>query len=212
MDPLEKLEASLDETLREKAPLRIPRDWAQMVAVNLWWIVLILAVLQLYSAINLWDWGHTPVDGPTAINYYTTGVARHLGLFFYAAVFMTAGVALLQLLSAAHLKAMRKAGWNLVFYSIVLDVFASVVALFAEGGGVRAFLGGVVGTVVAAFVLFQVRSYFIMSHDGIRKHTEEHYDLKPDHKDHKGPKTDHAEKEKAADDEAPAAKPDKKDD
>jgi hypothetical protein len=160
MDSIDKLEASLDGSLRQKAPLQLPREWTRMIAANLWWIVLVAGILQLYSAINLWDWGHHPVDVVTAVNYYTTGVARHLGLFFYLAVFITAGVGLLLLLSASSLKAMRKQGWNLAFYSILLDVLASVVALFAEGGGVRVFLGGILCAVLAAYVLFQVREYF----------------------------------------------------
>lgn len=160
MDALEKLEASLDESLRERVPAKIPRDWAKVIAGNLWWIVLISGVLQLYSAIDLWDFGHRPVDMITAVNYYTTGVVRHLSIFFYLAVFITVGVALLLLLSASSLKAMRKAGWNLAFYSILLDVLASATALFAEGGGVRAFLSGIVGAVLAAYVLFQVREHF----------------------------------------------------
>jgi hypothetical protein len=169
MEPFEKLEASLDDTLRTKAPVSIPRDWAKMVACNLWWIALLLGVLQLYTAIDLWDWGHSPVDGITAINYYTTGVARHLGLFFYLAVFSSAAVAVFLLLGAAPLKAMRKSGWNMLFYGVLMGVLSTVFILFSDGGGARDFVTGVIESVVAAYLLFQVREYFIMSHHDLGK-------------------------------------------
>jgi len=69
------------------------------------------------------------------------------------------------LLAAPDLKAMRKSGWNLLYYGALVGAAAAVFELFADGAGLFSFLDAALGTVIGAYILFQVRERFIiMSH------------------------------------------------
>jgi hypothetical protein len=165
MGPLDKLETTLEEVFNKKAPVKIPPEGRRSLARALWWIALIIGVLQLWAAIGLWQWGHATDQYIDVINYYTGSTyLRHLGPFYYLSLISMVGVALLMLWASPSLKAMKKAGWNLLYYGIVLEAVASVLQLFADGAGFGSFIGSAIGAVVGAFLLFQVRDEFIMSH------------------------------------------------
>ncbi|HSX17659.1 MAG TPA: hypothetical protein VLH86_06195 [Patescibacteria group bacterium] len=173
MGSLDKLETSLDEMFDKKAPVKIPADGRKGLAHALWWIALVVGLLQLWSAITLWQWGHATDNLINAVNYYTGGVyVRHLGMFYYLSLLSMATVAVLMLLASPQLKAMKKGGWDLLFYGVIVEAVAAVLQLFTSGAGFVNFFASAVGTVIGAFLLFQVREHFIMSHPADHKAAE----------------------------------------
>jgi len=165
MGSLEKLESTLDDVLNKKAPFKIPPEGRKALAHALWWIALVVGVLQLWVAVRFWQWGHAVDQFVNTLNYYTGGnYSRHLGLFYYVSLIAMAAVAVLMLIAAPSLKALKKTGWNLLFYGVLIGAVAAVVQLFADGGGFGNFLGSAIGTVIGAYLLFQARDAFIMSH------------------------------------------------
>src|SRR3954470_7879766 len=130
MGQIDKLEAILDETLNKKAPIKIPPEGRKALAGSLWWIALLAGILQLYAAIKLWQWGHAVDYLNRAISYYAPTYAHNLGLFYYLSLFSMAIVALFMLLAAPSLKAMKKDGWKLLFYGLLVQTACAIFQLF----------------------------------------------------------------------------------
>jgi hypothetical protein len=165
MAKLGKLETSLDEALNKKAPFKLPENVRKWVAVNLWWISLVTGLLQLWAAWSLWDLGHK-VD--RVIDLYNEYLGDYysvddLGMFYYIALIGMAVVGALLLLATPALKAMKKSGWDLLLWALVVEAGVAVAQLFAEFGGFGDFLMSVIAAVVGAFFLFQVREHFMKS-------------------------------------------------
>lgn len=162
MGPLDKLETSLDDVLNKNAPVKIPPEGRKSLAHALWWIALAVGVIQLWLAITFWQWGHATDRLVDVVNYYTGGVyVRHLGLFYYVTLAAMAAAGVLLLVAAPQLKAMRKSGWNLLYYGALVEAVASVGKIFAEGAGFFDFVMSAIGVVIGAYLLFQVREYFV---------------------------------------------------
>lgn len=164
MAQLEKLETKLDDVLNKKAP-KLPESNRKTLAGALWWLALIAGVAQLYVAWHLWDTWHKVDEVANYINAYASAygvgsTADGLGMSFYLSIATLVVSGALLLLAAPALKAMKKAGWNLVFYSLLVNLVAGVVALFTEYGDLGDLFGAVVGSAVGGYLLFQVRAHF----------------------------------------------------
>ena len=160
MTQLDKLETTLDDSLNKKAPFKLPESSRKSLAGALWWLALVGGLAQLYLAWRLWsDWHRVDqlVD-------YANSIADDLGPFFYLVLITLAVSGALLLLAAPSLKAMKKAGWNLIFYSLLVNVAYGVVSLFSDYGGFSNLFGALLGSLVGAYLLFQVRDHFMKSH------------------------------------------------
>lgn len=162
MGPLSKLESFLDEVLNKKAPIKIPPNGRKAIANAMWWIALIVGVLDAWAAITFWRWGHEVNRFVDVVNYYTGGTYGHsLGFFYYASLVCMGAVGVLLLIAVPALKGLKKAGWNMVFYASLIELALAIVRIFSDiGGGFGNFLGSAAGAVVGAYFLFQVREYF----------------------------------------------------
>lgn len=168
MTVLDKLELQLTASLDKKAPVSLPSNARKSLASALWWIALAFGILQLWSATALWHVGHIANQIVTYSNYaavtYGTSVAAppHLGLFYWISLWVLAVGAILLLVASPQLKQMKKSGWNLVYYSAVLNAIYAILSLFSGvRGGLGEFISAAFGTVLGAYFLFQVRRYFV---------------------------------------------------
>lgn len=163
MSSLQQLETSLDGVLNKNAPVKIPPEGRKSLAGALWWIALIVGILQLWSAITLWQWGHVVDRLSDTVHYYTGALyaSPHLGLFYYLSLLAMAVTAVLALIAVPSLKAMKKSGWDLLLYCSLIAAILAVLRLFSGDGGFLDFLGTAVGTVIGAWLLFQARDYFM---------------------------------------------------
>jgi uncharacterized membrane protein HdeD (DUF308 family) len=178
MGSLGQLETSLDEVLNKKAPVSLPPEARKSIAGILWIIALIVGVLQLWAAITLWQWGHAVDRVSDALSYYTGSVyvAPHLGVFYYLSLLAMGVVAVLALVAVPSLKAMKKSGWDFLFYGALIGAVLAVIRLFSSvGGGFDDFLGTAVGTVLGAWLLFQARDYFTSAPAGHVSSTSGHH-------------------------------------
>jgi hypothetical protein len=165
MGPIQKLELQLDDLLRKKAPFQLPENARKSIAAAMWWIALILGILQLWAAWALWraaDRVDELVDFANSINIY--GAAEpvsHLGFFFYFSLALLALDGIILIAAYRGLQKLKKQGWNLLFYSVLLNLAAGLVMIFSEyGGGVGDFIRSLLFSTVGAYFLFQIREYF----------------------------------------------------
>lgn len=165
MTQLEKLEAKLDEALDKKAPFKLPESARKTLAGAMWWLSGIAGLLQVYTAWRLWDDWRIVDEWAEVANSYARALgvdtsAGELGLGFYLSLIVLAVSGALLLLAAPGLKAFKKAGWNLVFYSLLVNVAYGVVVAFTDYGTIGDLFGAALGSLVGAYLLFQVRSHF----------------------------------------------------
>lgn len=164
MGPIRQLESTLDGALNRNAPVKIPPEGRKSLAGALWWIALIVGILQLWSSITLWQWGHTVDRAIDMVNYYAGSslyATTHLGLFYYLSLIAMAVTAVVALLAVPALKVMKKSGWDMLFYCVLITTALSILRLLdGAGGGFTDFLGTAIGTVIGAWLLFQVRDNF----------------------------------------------------
>ena len=167
MGVVEKLEAQLDTWFNKQAPVKLPPSGRKSVADAMWWISLIVGVLQLWAVWALWHLGHL-VDQVVTYNNYVaatygyTAPTAHLGFFYWLSLFALAANAVILLVASPKLKQMQKGGWDLLYYSLLLYAAYAVFRLFdGVGGTMGDFFGAAIGTVLSAFFLFQVRDYFV---------------------------------------------------
>lgn len=140
------------------------RDW---IANNAWWITLIGGLLGLWGTYSLWQvaqWGDGWIQyANQASDYYGAAPAAATGFSatIWVVVIVAAVQAVLSLLAVSGLKAHRKGGWNLLFYSALLSVATAVLYLFTSNYGFGNFLGSLIGCAIGLYFLFQIRSHFL---------------------------------------------------
>ncbi len=168
MGPLGKLESVLDVALNKKAPFKLPQEARKGLASAMWWIALIIGVLDLWAAYTFWHWGHVVNEFTDAVNYYTGGAYGHsLGVFYYISLVAIGLVAVLLLVAVPGLKALKKSGWNLMFYAALVEAILAVARIFSDvGGGAGNFFSSAISAVIGAYLLFQVRDYFLGAKTG----------------------------------------------
>ncbi|HZM63843.1 MAG TPA: hypothetical protein VFB59_01790 [Candidatus Saccharimonadales bacterium] len=162
---LQKLEETLDGWYK-KAP-QMPESTRKSLAGAFWWIALVLGILQLWGAWALWRLAHylDPINrAADYVNqYYGYNVVDNsLNFFYYSAILIIVVDAAILLLAAPALKAWKKIGWTLLFYSLLLNVVYGVARMFSDvGGGFGNVLWALVTAAIAGYFLFQVRSFFV---------------------------------------------------
>ena len=165
---LEKLELALDDLLRKKAPWQMPENGRRALANALWWLALIAGVVQLWAAYEFWrqaDKVNEVVDWANSLSsVYGTNVAPqidHLGPFFYLSLLVLAVDGVILLMAVSKLKVHAKMGWNLLFYSMLVNLVYGVIRVFSEyDGGAGTLVWSFVSSLIGAYLLFQVREYF----------------------------------------------------
>lgn len=158
-------EKSLDDIFVKKAP-KLPESAKKFIVQYLPWINLALGVLTLWAAWGLWNWAHIAnawVDYANTISrVYGTGnvVGDRLTLGIWLSLIVLAVEAVLYIAAFPGTKAKKKSGWNLLFYALIVNVAYSVVLLFTAYGGFGNLLGGLIGTAIGLYFLFQIRSSY----------------------------------------------------
>jgi hypothetical protein len=166
--PLAPLETALNDIFGEKASVQLPKNIKDLLVQIAPWLALISAVLGVVSAFSLWQAAHYVNEFNESLNRWTESYGVRvpagdveLGLMFWLSIIMTLVFAALALLAFPGLKARKKVGWNLMFYSLIANVAYGVVSLFYSGGGASSFVGALIGSAIGAYILFQIRSHYL---------------------------------------------------
>lgn len=165
MQPLlTKLEKALEPVFKGLPPLpKNAKEWL----VKAWPILaIIFGLLQILAAWSLWHVGHTVnslVDYSNELSrVYGTGVTVHsLGLFYWLSLVVLVLEGAIFLLAYPGLKARRKVGWNMLFLGTIINVLYGIIAMLDSSyGGVGKLISMVIGSAIALYLLYQVRSFY----------------------------------------------------
>lgn len=163
--PLAPLEKSLDGVFGKNAPVQIPAKGREAIVKYSPWIGLVVGVLGLLASLAIWRTAHAVnrlVDFANQLTASYGGhvVEHHLGVAFWVSFVLLVLTSLAAIVAFPALQARKKTGWNLLFYSSLLNVVYGVAALFYDNGGVSSLLSAVISSVVGFYILFQIRSYY----------------------------------------------------
>lgn len=159
MQQLASIERSLAKVF-EGFP-HLPKNVREWIADNVWWIVIIGVALSAMSL--MWLLFATVLFGPFLVGYaaVVAGLQQGATTAFVWAISLAAGVVTLVLdaMAIQPLKAKLKRGWNLIFLSALISFVAGVVSAVLNVS-FSGLLGSVLGTGIAMYLLFELRSYF----------------------------------------------------
>lgn len=159
------LEKSLDDLFVKQAPA-LPDGGKKALVQYLPWINLVLGLISLYTAWVLWHWAHL---ANSIINYANTFSAAYggptvatnrLSIGLWIGIAVLAVEALLYIAAFPGTKDRKKAGWNLLYYALLLNIVYGVVVLFTDYGSVGNLIGALIGSVIGLYLLFQIRSSY----------------------------------------------------
>lgn len=131
-------------------------------------LALIFGVLQLMAALSLWNLGHRTNEMVNFANRYSEafGVKNSvadLNVFYWLAVIFIAISGVMLLMAYSGLKAMKKVGWDWLFYGAIVNLVYGVLTLFFDnyyGGGASRLIGALIGSLITFWILFQIRDSY----------------------------------------------------
>ena len=174
-----KLVASMEQWLADimKGLPQLSKENKDLL-VKAWpWIALIFGVLQLLSAMGLWDF----LQQAQRWGLFADFAGYHISTFdltlAYISIALLVATAVLLLLAYAPLKVHARRGWELLFVVSLINLVSGVLSLFISGRGFGSFLFSLFVSVVVFYLLIQVRSYYkdtgVKSSEGEKKHKKE---------------------------------------
>jgi hypothetical protein len=134
------------------------------------WLALIFGVLSLWAAWTLWHWAHAIDKVSDSLNSFCNSYAidagacvstgTRLSFWVWLGIIFLVVEGVLYLLAYPGLKARSKQGWNYLFYGALVNLVYAVVSLFTDYNGGGHFIGALIGSAVAFWILFQIRGNY----------------------------------------------------
>lgn len=150
-----------------KSAPKLPENAKKVIVEWLPWVNVVLGVLSLWAAYGLWTWANTANrwvdyanDVSRAFGGTEVATTSRLTVVVWLALIVIAVEGVLYIMAFPGTKARKKAGWNLMFYALIVNAVYGVVNLFYSYGGVGSFLGYVIGTAIGLYFLFQIRDMY----------------------------------------------------
>jgi hypothetical protein len=150
---------------------RLPANVQNWIAENVWWIVLVGAIMSgiavlmgiagLFTALALVGTGVT-YYGYAFAGAYTGGwiVSAIVSLVFMA------GLIGLLATAVTPLRAMKARGWDLLFMALLLQALYAILNAFLTYnivGFVFSLIFSAIGLAIGAYFLFEIKSHFVKS-------------------------------------------------
>lgn len=158
------IEKGLNDLFVKNAPA-LPAGGKKFLVDFAPWLSLIVGLLSLLAAYNIWHWAHISnslIDYANQISaaYGGTQIGDRLTATIWISMVVLVIQAVLYLAAFPGLRNHKKAGWNLVFYALLVNVVYGVVVMFTSYGGFGHLLGSLIGFAIGAYLLFQIRASY----------------------------------------------------
>lgn len=138
------------------------------------WLALIAGLLSLWSAYGIWHWARAASRVADYVNnisaVYGSGAVLETRwtVTLWLALIVATIQAILMIAAFSGLKARKKQGWNLLYYSLLLNLAYGIVLMFTSYGGFGSLIAALIGSAIGLYFLFQIRS----SYNGGNKHVD----------------------------------------
>jgi hypothetical protein len=161
MDTVHKFEKQIEQWLK---PLpHLPADWRKWLANNVWWIVLVGVILSVLGGLALIGAVFTAMNAVTTVNTIYNSLGVNVGPLYngwwyastIASLVFLAITVVIEAMAVTPLKAHDKKGWDLLFLTFLVGVLSTIVNVVLN---ITTY--SVVGSVIGAYFLFEIRSHF----------------------------------------------------
>lgn len=144
MEPKLLLEKELEPIFLGKFP-SFPDNVKDAIVQFGPYVMLVLAIIGLLGLLTAFGIGGAAIG---------VGLAAYGGGFnFYVGIAFAALTMVLYLMAFSPLKARKRAGWNLIYYALLLSLVGNLLQFNI--------LGAIIGAVIGFWVLFQVREKYV---------------------------------------------------
>ena len=136
------------------------------ILVKVWpWLALIGGILQFIAAIALWQlvsWTSDLFNAFSAAYYagYNVGLTSVEKTIIYVGIMMLVVDAVILLMAFPKLQKRMRSGWNLLFLGALINLVYGFTQIFMYGQGMGGFIGSLIGSAIAFYLLFQVREKY----------------------------------------------------
>ncbi|TDE16426.1 hypothetical protein [Dyadobacter psychrotolerans] len=145
MEPKLILEKELEPIFLEKFP-EFPENVKEVIAQYGPYVLLVLSIIGLLGLLTAFGLGGAAIG---------IGAAAYGGGFnFYIGITISIITLVLYLMAFSPLRARKRAGWNLIYYALLISLLGNLIQLNI--------LGVIIGGIVGFWVLFQIRSKYIL--------------------------------------------------
>lgn len=131
------------------------------------WLALIGGIVQLLAAWGLWhlaNWASRVSDAVNTLSVYYAGYEAGPSSFdktvLYAGIILLVVDAVILLMAFPKLQKRERGGWDLLFLGALINLAYGVMQIFTYQRGMTSFIGSLLGSAVAFYLLFQVREKF----------------------------------------------------
>lgn len=129
--------------------------------VKAWpWVALIFGVLQLFSALGLWNFLQQAQKWGLLSSFAGYRISSLDMTMAYVSIALLVLTAVLLLLAYAPLKAHARRGWELLFIVSLINLASGLASLFISGRGIGSFLFSLVISAIVFYLLIQIRDRY----------------------------------------------------
>lgn len=164
----DQLETKLNEIFVKNAPA-LPKGGKDFLVQYIPYLSLLGGIFSLWSAWGIWHWAHQANKYVDVVNQWGAAFGvdpvetSRWSLMLWASLAILVVLGILYVLAYKPLKDRKKAGWNLLFYALIIGVVHGIVGIFIDnyGGGFGGFIGSLVGFAIGGYLLFQIRDAYL---------------------------------------------------
>lgn len=143
---IKQFEAFLDEYMVKKAPFHIPQGGKEFIVKIAPYLVLIFSILAIPIILSLL--GLTMFATP----FMMLGGYGHYGVTGAIIGILTLVVLVMQLTSVSGLFAQKRASWTTLYHVSLIELLINLISWNI--------IGGLIGSVIGWYILFQVKSQY----------------------------------------------------
>lgn len=145
MEPKLILEKELEPIFLEKFPA-FPENVKEGIVQYGPYVMIVLAIIGLMGILTAFGLG--------GVAFSIGAVAYGGGFNFYVGIILATIILIMYVMAFSPLKARKKSGWNLIYYALLLSLISNLLDLNL--------IGAIIGGVIGFWVLFQIRSKYIL--------------------------------------------------
>jgi hypothetical protein len=159
---MNQIEEKLNELFTKTVTFKLPVSGKEILVKSLPWLALIGGVLSLLGAWGLYklatlanEW----IDATSQLYGYNVA-SQHDNFFIWVSLIIIVVEAVMLLAAFSPLKNRKKLGWNLVYWTSLINVVYAVLYIFVDFD-FFSLLFSLLASAIGLYLLFQIRSYFL---------------------------------------------------
>jgi ABC-type glycerol-3-phosphate transport system permease component len=136
----------------------LPKGFTKWLAENSWWLTIIGVVLSVFAVLSLL----VAMTAGSAV-LVAVGAASLGGMFFISSLVTLVGTGvavIVEAMAIAPLKEMKKRGWDLMFFALLVSVALGIVGSLLNIN-IVGILFGLIGAAIGAYVALELKPYFV---------------------------------------------------